>query len=102
MAALVVLAQVAAAADRCPPTFLEHQGAVAVADVQHALDAYCASDLVPADQAPASEPKRLATDMAAPVLAVWNASAAAAVPPTSYALARAGPPLRLQFRNFRL
>lgn len=105
VAALVVFAQVAAAADQCLPIRPggEPQAAVAIADVHHALDPHCASGLVPADQAPASEPKRLAPDMSAAVPAAWSALAPDAVaPPARHAPTRAGPPLRLQFRNFRL
>lgn len=103
---LLVFAQAAVAADQCLPARVVGERAALVLAVvydHHDLDAHCVGDLVTPDQAPASEAKRLAPDPGVSAPATWDASPDAGQSwPVSYALARAGPSLRLQFRNLRL
>jgi len=104
IAGLVIFAQVAAAADLCLPERLpgeRHTLAGAVADGYHDLE-HCAGDSASANQAPASKAERPAPDMGVPLIASWDVTPIADSPRVSYALIRAGPSLRLQFRNLRL
>jgi len=105
IAGLVIFAQVAAAADLCLPERLpgeRHAFASVVADGHHDLDSHCTGDSVSANQAPASKAEHPAPDMGVPVIASWDVTPVADSPRVSYALIRAGPSLRLQFRNLRL
>jgi len=105
VAGLVVFAQVALAADRCLPDrfYGGHQDHATVVAGAHGLDSHCVSDLVPAHQAPASEAKRLSPDIGGmPALVAWRATPGAGSLWLSHPSARAGPSLRLQFRNLRL
>lgn len=105
VAALLVFAQVAAAAEQCVPERLtgeRHVISGAVADANHDLDDHCAGGLAPAAQAPASEAKRVVPDVGVIASAAWRPAPEGAAPPAAYAHARAGPSLPLQFRNLRL
>lgn len=105
VAALLVFAQVAVAADQCPPVRSAGERAVltlAVVDDHHGLDAHCVSDLVAPDQAPASEAKRLAPDLGVSTPVAWDLALGPSPRPVVAAYARAGPSLRLQFGNLRL
>ena len=106
VAGLFVFAQVAVAADQCLPNLLpgghqDHAGVVAGG--AHDLGSHCVSDLLPADQAPAPEAKRPSPDIGGiPAPAAWRPTPDAGLLPVSHPPARAGPSLRLQFRNLRL
>lgn len=100
---LLLFAQVAAAAQQCVPARGDHEVVIgAVAGAHHGLDEHCLTGLVPAAYAPATEPKRLAPDVGVVALPAWNHAPDAATPPVSLTRVRAGPSLRLQFRNLRL
>jgi len=103
---LLLFVQVAAAADRCLPERLSGARATLadmVAQGHHALDVHCPSALGPADQAPAPEAKRLVADVGVPLAKPWNEAPDVAGPqPATYPPVRAGPSIRLQFRNLRL
>lgn len=99
---LLVFAQVAVAAQQCVPAPGEQQVISGVAGVHHGLDEHCLTGLVPAAQAPATEPKRVAPDVGAVAPPAWSPAPDAATPPASLTRVHAGPSLRLQFRNLRL
>jgi len=105
VAGLIVFAQVAVAADLCLPDLLpgeRHDLVGAVADGYHDLDSHCAGDLAPTSLAPASQAERPAPDLGVPVRTSWEISPGVGTTPAAYASVRAGPSLRLQFRNLRL
>jgi len=103
VALLLVFAQIAAAAELCLQDGVsDHPFVGAVADADHGFASHCGSDGVPADQAPASEAKRLAPDVGAPLRAAWSVSPSVSATRVTFALARAGPSLPLQFRSLRL
>jgi len=103
VAILIVFAQVAAAAELClPDRVSDHAFLGAVADADHGLASHCTGNAVPADQAPASEAKQPAPDVGAPMRTGWDLASSARALHTTHALPRAGPSLRLQYRNLRL
>ena len=108
MAALLLLAQVAGAADRCPVEghAVGHEPSTVLAGDHHdgMPDAHCAVDRLADVQAPGTEPKRDALDPG-PVLAL---AARPDTPPRVMGQAlwlagpRTGPPRTPQFRSLRL
>jgi len=105
IAGLIVFAQIAVASDLCVPKRLpgeRHTLAGAIADGYHDLDSHCAGDFASANQAPASKMEFPAPDTGVPVIASWDVTPVSSSSPARYALIRAGPALRLQFRNLRL
>lgn len=104
VALLLVFAQVASASALCLPGLAgaHHPSVGAVADTYHGLDSHCADVAVPSNQAPAPEAKRLAPDVGVPMRAAWSISPGVRAARVTFALARAGPSLPLQFRNLRL
>jgi len=105
IAGLIVVSQVAVAADLClpeHPTGERHALAGVVADSHHDLDSHCAGDSASAIQAPASKLEGLVPDVGVPVVESWNLAPVARLPRVSHSLIRAGPSLRLQFHNLRL
>jgi len=103
---LVIFAQIAVAADQCLPNLFPggHQGhAGVVAGSAHDLDSHCVSDLLPADQAPPPEAKRPSPHIGVmPAPAAWRSTPDPGLTWVSHPPARAGPSLRLRFRNLRL
>lgn len=103
VAGLIVFAQVAVASDLCLPEPLPGERlAVAVADGNHDFTSHCAEDRALTSQAPASQAERPAPDLGVLVRTDWDITSVTGTTPASHAPIRAGPSLRLQFRNLRL
>jgi hypothetical protein len=106
--ALLVLAQSAAAADRCLMERLSgHHESPAVATGDHydgTQDAHCVSDPGPEAQAPATEPKRATPDLDPGVTRVvrWDVAPRADVRSAQFEPSHTGPPRTLQYRRLRL
>ena len=104
VASLLVFAQIATASELCLPELSGAHGRFVgvVADGYHGLDSHCADAAVPSSWAPAPEAKRLAPDAGVPVRTDWHLASNASASRTTHALPRAGPSLRLRYRNLRL
>lgn len=106
--ALMVLAQTAAAADRCLMERLSghHESAAAIAGDRHdgTPDVHCATDPGQDAQAPGIEPKRVTPDLDPGVTRVtrWDVAPRADVRSAQREPPHTGPPRTLQYHSLRL